>query len=118
MRFLILVRGATSLPADVAVVCSARNTILLCRILSVYRRVEPPLFVPPYNIDSCQQESLRRRKFKGWPNGPDGQPALSEALDVKTASRSMAKRELSESTMDAMFDSFCGSPLSAIADRC
>lgn len=29
----------------------------------------------------------------------------------------MAKRELSESAMDAVFDSFCGSPLSIVADR-
>lgn len=27
------------------------------------------------------------------------------------------RRELSESAMDAVFDSFCGSPLSIIADR-
>lgn len=30
----------------------------------------------------------------------------------------MAKRELSESAMNAVFDSFVGSPLSIVADRC
>lgn len=30
----------------------------------------------------------------------------------------MAKRELSDSAMDAVFDSFVGSPLSIVADRC
>ena len=29
----------------------------------------------------------------------------------------MAKRELSDSAMDAVFDSFVGSPLSIVADR-
>lgn len=65
------------------------------------------------------QESLRSAKFKGWPKGPDGQPALAEAFggDVKAVTRGMAKRELSESAMDAVFDSFVGSPLSIVADR-
>ena len=66
-----------------------------------------------------QQENLRRSKFKGWPKGPDGQPALKDAFggDVKAVTRSMAKRELSDSAMDAVFDSFVGSPLSIVADR-
>lgn len=66
------------------------------------------------------QENLRRSKFKGWPKGPDGEPALKDAFggDVKAVARGMAKRELSDSAMDAVFDSFCGSPLSIVADRC
>lgn len=36
---------------------------------------------------------------------------------MKAATRSIAKRELSESAMDAVFDSFVGSPLSIVADR-
>lgn len=76
----------------------------------------------PYNrtaLGVLTQESLRRAKFKGWPNGPDGQPALEKAFggDVKAETKSMAKRELSESAMDAVFDSFVGSPLSIVADR-
>eukprot|EP00903_Cladosiphon_okamuranus_P008370 g8048.t1 len=65
------------------------------------------------------KENLRRSKFKGWPNGPDGQPALKDAFggDVKAITRTMAKRELSDSAMDAVFDSFVGSPLSIVADR-
>eukprot|EP00752_Nemacystus_decipiens_P012102 g10727.t1 len=65
------------------------------------------------------KENLRRSKFKGWPNGPDGQPALKDAFggDVKAVTRSMAKRELSDTAMDAVFDSFVGSPLSIVADR-
>lgn len=66
------------------------------------------------------QENLRRSKFKGWPKGPDGEPALKNAFggDVKAVTRTMAKRELSDSAMDAVFDSFVGSPLSFVADRC
>ena len=66
-----------------------------------------------------QQENLRRSKFRGWPKGPDGQPALRDAFggDVKAVTRTMAKRELSDSAMDAVFDSFVGSPLSIVADR-
>ena len=65
------------------------------------------------------QESLRRSRFKGWPKGPDGQPALEKTFggDVRAVTKSMAKRELSESAMDAVFDSFVGSPLSIVADR-
>lgn len=65
------------------------------------------------------QENLRRSKFKGWPAGPDGQPALKDAFggDVKAVTRTMAKRELSDTAMDAVFDSFVGSPLSLVADR-
>ncbi|CAM9475363.1 unnamed protein product [Choristocarpus tenellus] len=63
--------------------------------------------------------SLQKRKFKGWPMGPDGKPAVASAFggDVRKVSTLLARRELSESTMDAVFDSFCGSPLSIIADR-
>ncbi|CAM9780856.1 unnamed protein product [Laminaria digitata] len=65
------------------------------------------------------KDNLRRAKFKGWPKGPDGQPALEEAFggDVRAVTKSMAKRELSDSAMDAVFDSFVGSPLSIVADR-
>ncbi|CAN0159213.1 unnamed protein product [Pylaiella littoralis] len=65
------------------------------------------------------KENLRKSKFKGWPKGPDGEPALKDAFggDVKAVTRGMAKRELSESAMDAVFDSFVGSPLSIVADR-
>lgn len=65
------------------------------------------------------KDNLRRSKFKGWPKGPDGQPALKDAFggDVKIVTRGMAKRELSDSAMDAVFDSFVGSPLSIVADR-
>lgn len=66
------------------------------------------------------QDSLKSRKFKGWPKGPNGEPALTEVFggDVKAAARQVAKRELSDSAMDAVFDSFVGSPLSIVADRC
>ncbi|CAM9429189.1 unnamed protein product, partial [Hapterophycus canaliculatus] len=66
-----------------------------------------------------RDENLRRSKFKGWPKGPDGEPALKDAFggDVKAVTRGMAKRELSDSAMDAVFDSFVGSPLSIVADR-
>lgn len=66
------------------------------------------------------QASLKSRKFKGWPKGPNGEPALTEVFggDVKAAARQVAKRELSDSAMDAVFDSFVGSPLSIVADRC
>lgn len=65
------------------------------------------------------KESLRKRKFKGWPKGPDGQPALGDVFggDIRAVSSKLSKRELSESTMDAVFDSFCGSPLALFADR-
>ncbi|CAM9875040.1 unnamed protein product [Ectocarpus fasciculatus] len=72
-----------------------------------------------YLFRNTFKENLRRSKFKGWPAGPDGQPALKDAFggDVKAVTRTMAKRELSESAMNAVFDSFVGSPLSLVADR-
>ena len=65
------------------------------------------------------QESLRKRKFKEWPKGPDGQLALQDAFgsDIKAMTRTIAKRPLSESAMNAVFDTFAGSPLSIVADR-
>ncbi|CAM9581584.1 unnamed protein product [Discosporangium mesarthrocarpum] len=65
------------------------------------------------------KESVKKSKFKGWPKGPDGQPAAGKAFsgDVNRLSATLAKREIPESTLDAFFDTFCGSPLSVIADR-
>ncbi|CAM9247331.1 unnamed protein product [Ascophyllum nodosum] len=65
------------------------------------------------------KESLRKRKFKEWPKGPDGQLALQDAFgsDIKAMTRTIAKRPLSESAMNAVFDTFAGSPLSIVADR-